>query len=116
MASPLLSSCGDGGHGTEVREDSATTSPELEFSVPRSGAGRRKQRHGSQEAARAEDISTWKSTLTGPPLELPPPMFPGSPEGRGHASLSSAPGTHVGFCESRDWVLAPPPARARSVA
>lgn len=53
----------------------------------------------SQEAPRAEDTSTWKSTLIGPPAVLPLlPMFPGSSDGRGCASLSSAPGTYLGFC------------------
>lgn len=53
----------------------------------------------SQEAPRAEDTSTWKPTLIGPPAALPLlPMFPGSSDGRGCATLSSAPGTYLGFC------------------
>lgn len=53
----------------------------------------------SQEAPRAEDTSTWKPTLIGPPAALPLlPMFPGNSDGRGCATLSSAPGTYLGFC------------------
>lgn len=53
----------------------------------------------SQEAPRVKDTSTWKPTLIGPPVALPPlSMFPGSSEGRGCATLSSAPGTYLVFC------------------
>lgn len=53
----------------------------------------------SQEAPRVKDTSTWKPTLIGPPVALPPlSMFPGSSEGGGCATLSSAPGTYLVFC------------------
>ena len=57
----------------------------------------------SQEAPRAEDTSTWKPTLIGPPAALPLlPMFPGSSDGRGCATLSSALVPTWGFVKFKD--------------